>query len=171
MSQIILENQGQVIIPVQPYGLGVLAKLNAQTSGGSVSIIEHDLSPHTLAAPLHTHHHEDEVSYILQGEVTVMLGDVVSTAPAGSWVFKPRNQAHTFWNATDETARILEIVAPGGFENYFAELATLFQTAAPPALEAIAALAQKYGMEMDFSSVPVLLEKYQLGMGAPPPTN
>ena len=40
----------------------------------------------------------------------------------GDLIFKPRNQWHTFWNADDEPARILEIISPAGFEKHFAEL-------------------------------------------------
>ena len=45
-----------------------------------------------------------------------LLGDEVLTAEAGDLVFKPRDQWHTFWNAGDEPCRILEIIAPAGFE-------------------------------------------------------
>ncbi len=171
MSQIILDTEGQVVISNKTNGLGVITKLNAQTTGGSVAIVEHPLAPHALAAPLHLHHNEDEVSYILEGEVTVMLGDEVSVALAGTWVFKPRNQWHTFWNATDKPARILEIIAPGAFENYFVELAALLQSGGPPDPAARARLASKYNLEMDVASIPRLLEKYHLFLGAPPPAN
>jgi Cupin domain len=53
------------------------------------------------------------------------LGDNVVTASAGDLVFKSRNQWHTFWNAGDEPARILEIIAPAGFERFFGELVDL----------------------------------------------
>ena len=51
-----------------------------------------------------------------------LLGDDVVYAEAGDLVHKPRDQWHTFWNAGDEPCRILEIIAPGGFENFFDEL-------------------------------------------------
>lgn len=50
-----------------------------------------------------------------------LLGDVVH-AGVGDLVHKPRDQWHTFWNADDEPCRILEIISPGGFENFFDEL-------------------------------------------------
>ena len=40
----------------------------------------------------------------------------------GDLIFKPREQWHTFWNAGDAPARVLEIISPAGFENYFREL-------------------------------------------------
>jgi mannose-6-phosphate isomerase-like protein (cupin superfamily) len=60
-----------------------------------------------LAAPLHRHAREDEYSYVLRGRLGAILGDDVVFAKPGDLVFKPRNQWHTFWNASDEPASIL----------------------------------------------------------------
>ena len=65
------------------------------------------------AAPLHMHTREDEYSYVLEGRMGALLGDDVVYAEPGDFVFKPRDQWHTFWNAGDEPCRILEIIAPG----------------------------------------------------------
>jgi hypothetical protein len=79
-------------------------------------------------------------------------------------VHKPRNQWHTFWNAGDETCRILEIIAPAGFEKFFVELADLGGPAvAPP--ETLAELNERYGLEMQPDSIPGLLERFGLRMG------
>ena len=51
-----------------------------------------------------------------------LLGDDVLEAGPGDLVHKPRGEWHTFWNAGDEPCRILEIIAPAGFERFFAEL-------------------------------------------------
>jgi gentisate 1,2-dioxygenase len=93
-----------------------------------------------------------------------MLGDEVMVAGPGDLIFKPRNQWHTFWNAGDEPARLLEIIAPAGFERFFAELVELGGVAqAPP--EALMALSERYGLEMDPGSVPGLLERFGLRLG------
>jgi oxalate decarboxylase/phosphoglucose isomerase-like protein (cupin superfamily) len=47
-----------------------------------------------------------------EGRVGALWGDDVLIAQPGDLVFKPRNQWHTFWNAGDEPARILEIISP-----------------------------------------------------------
>ena len=54
-----------------------------------------------------------------------LLGDEVVEAGPGDLVYKPRNQWHTFWNAGDAAARILEIISPAGFGRFFAELVDL----------------------------------------------
>jgi hypothetical protein len=74
---------------------------------------------------MHRHVREDEYSYVFEGRVGAMLGDQVVEAGPGSLIFKPRQQWHTFWNAGESPARILEIISPAGFERYFAELVAL----------------------------------------------
>jgi hypothetical protein len=91
----------------------------------------------------------------------------VVIAEAGDFVFTPREQCHTFWNAGDEPARILEIISPAGFEQYFAELIDMGgPRAAGP--EAVAALCARYELEIDLGSIPGLVERFGLRMpGAP----
>src|SRR5262249_15121021 len=55
---------------------------------------------------------EDEYSYVLEGRVGALLGDDVVVGGPGDLIFKPRGQWHTFWNAGDEPARILEVISP-----------------------------------------------------------
>ena len=83
------------------------------------------MSARALAAPLHRHLREDEYSYVLEGRVGALLGEDVLEADPGDLVFKPRGEWHTFWNAGDDPCRILEIIAPAGFERFFAELVDL----------------------------------------------
>ena len=115
---------------------------------------------------MHRHAREDEYSCVLEGRVGALLGDHVVEAGPGSLIFKPRHQWHTFWNAGDTPARILEIISPAGFEQYFAELTALggSRVAAPHELKA---LSERYGLEVDPHSVPVLLERFQLRIGTP----
>src|SRR5207245_10511700 len=94
-------------------------------SSGVFSRVEHPMRAHALAAPLHRHTREDEYSYVLEGRVGALLGDDVVEGGPGDLIFKPRNQWHTFWNAGDRPARLLEIISPAGFEQFFAELVEL----------------------------------------------
>jgi mannose-6-phosphate isomerase-like protein (cupin superfamily) len=136
----------------------------AETHDGGFSLVEHPMPPRALAAPLHRHSREDEYSYVLEGRMGALLGDDVVYAEAGDLVHKPRDQWHTFWNAGDEPCRILEIIAPGGFERYFDELvdAGAAGTVTP---EWLAELSARYGLEHDFASIPVLCERFGLTFG------
>jgi mannose-6-phosphate isomerase-like protein (cupin superfamily) len=132
------------------------------------SLVEHPMSPHALAAPLHLHTREDEYSFVLEGRMGALLGDDVVEAGPGDLVFKPRNQWHTFWNAGDEPCRILEIIAPAGFEQFFRELSSMGGAikADPAELEALGA---RYGHYFRLDSVPELLDRFGLQVGEPLP--
>jgi quercetin dioxygenase-like cupin family protein len=129
---------------------GVHFLLSGRHTGGAFSLVEHPVPPRTLAAPLHRHSREDEFSIVLEGTLTVQLGDRVHEARSGDVLCKPRGQWHTFWNATDAPCRFLELITPPGFEQLFADLA-----ADPAAMtgERAAALDAAYGLEVDYASI------------------
>lgn len=138
-------------------GFGVDWKVDGGDTGERFSIVHHPIAPRALAAPLHRHRNEDELSYVLTGRLGALLGDEVVTAGPGAWVFKPRGQWHTFWNAGDEPCEIIEIISPAGFEDYFREVAAAWGD-----VEAFAAINARYELEMDFESVPGLCERFGL---------
>ena len=146
--------------------IGVRFMIDDADAAERFSLVEHPMSPRALAAPLHRHTREDEYSYVLEGRIGALLGDEVLVAGPGDLVFKPRNQWHTFWNAGDEPTRILEIISPAGFERFFEELVDMggVLNAQP---EQLVELCRRYGLEMQPDSVPGLLERFDLRLGAP----
>ena len=146
--------------------IGVRFMIDGPNAYERFSLVEHPMSPRALAAPLHLHTREDEYSFVLEGRMGALLGDDVVEAGPGDLVFKPRNQWHTFWNAGDEPCRILEIIAPAGFERFFRELDAL-GGATEAAPEALAALNERYGLEMQPETVPDLLDRFGLRIGEP----
>jgi quercetin dioxygenase-like cupin family protein len=138
---------------------GVRFMVWSEQSGGGFSLVEHPIPPRTLVAPLHRHANEDEYSYVLEGRMGAQLGDKVVHAEKGDFVFKPREQWHTFWNAGDELLRILEIISPGGFEHVFKEMADDPEAMAG---ETASALDARYGLQVDYESVERLCEKHEL---------
>jgi mannose-6-phosphate isomerase-like protein (cupin superfamily) len=138
-------------------GLGVRWKIDGPASDGRFSVVHHPLAPRALAAPLHYHHNEDEYSYVLKGKLGALLGDDVVTAEVGTWVFKPRGQWHTFWNAGDEPCEIIEVISPAGFENFFREVAAAWGD-----LQKFAEINARYRLDMDFDSVPGLCQRFGL---------
>jgi quercetin dioxygenase-like cupin family protein len=151
--------------------IGVRFMIGGEDSGGGFSLVEHPMPPRKLGAPLHRHTREDEYSFVLEGRVGAQLGDDVVYGEPGDLIFKPRGQWHTFWNAGDEPARILEIISPAGFERYFEELIELLGGASPPDPAALAALAARFELELDLESVPRLTDEHGLSFGpdaAPP---
>lgn len=105
-------------------GLGVDFKIWGEATGGTFSIVEHPMAPKRLVPP-HAHEAEDELSYVVEGTFGVRIGDLVADVGPGSYVYKPKGAFHTFWNPTDEPARLVEIVVPAGFERFFEALGDL----------------------------------------------
>ena len=144
--------------------IGVRFMTFGEETGERFSLVEHPMGPRALAAPLHRHTREDEYSYVLQGRMGALLGDDVVEAGPGDLVFKPRDQWHTFWNAGDEPCRILEIIAPAGFEDFFRELSDMGGAIqADP--DDLAALGDRYGLSFQLDTVPGLLERFGLQVG------
>jgi quercetin dioxygenase-like cupin family protein len=161
VARLLGPDQGEV---VHLLALGVRFMIDGEATGGAFSLVEHPLLPRALGAPLHTHHNEDEYSYVLEGRFGIQLGDEVLKAGPGDLLFKLRGIAHAFWNAGEEPARLLELISPAGFEQYFRELAPLL--AAPERDEAaIGEVVARYQLEIDFSTVPVLAERHHLRLG------
>ena len=154
-------DEGEV---VQLFALGVRFMVGGDTTGGAFSLVEHPLPPRALGSPVHTHRNEDEYSYVLEGRIGVQIGDEVLEAGPGELVFKPRGVPHAFWNAGDEPARLLELISPAAFEDYFREMAPLL-AAAEPDEAAIGEVAERYGLDIDFGTIPALAERHGLRLG------
>jgi mannose-6-phosphate isomerase-like protein (cupin superfamily) len=146
--------------------IGVRFVVDGSEAGERFSLVEHPMSARALAAPLHRHTREDEYSYVLQGRMGALLGDDVVEAGPGDLVHKPRNQWHTFWNAGDEPCRILEIISPAGFEQFFRELSDLGGAMNADPAE-FARLSERYAVEMLPESVPELVQRFGLRVGEP----
>jgi quercetin dioxygenase-like cupin family protein len=142
--------------------IGVLLMISGEQTGGAFSVVEHPIDPSSLAAPYHTHSKEDEYSIVLEGEVGFALDEQVVIGHPGDTIFKPRKVRHTFWNAGEVPARILEVITPAGFEDYFLEVGEVFSQPGPPDPSALASIASKYGLAMERDSIPELIAKYGL---------
>src|SRR3954451_3933723 len=147
-------------------GLGARYVISAEQTGGALAVLEHDLAPRALGAPMHTHEREDEISHIPAGRLGVHIGDRVLEAGPGDTVVKPRGIAHAFWNPGDEPVRFLEVITPAGFEGYFAELEPILGVPGPPDVAALGAVVARYALAMDMDSVPRLIAEH--GLAAPP---
>jgi mannose-6-phosphate isomerase-like protein (cupin superfamily) len=133
--------------------------VNSREWGGGFSMVEHRLPAKVLAAPLHKHTREDEFSFILEGTVGAKFGDHEVIAGPGNLIFKPRGEWHTFWNAGETPARLLEIISPGGLEELFRCLDRLTEDLSPAELEEIIA---PYGCSADMEATMALVETHGL---------
>ena len=120
--------------------------VTAATSGGTVSTLQVTIPPKTLIKP-HLHSREDEFSLVLDGPIGVRQADeTVETIPTGSWLIKPRGIPHAMWNTGSTPARVLEVVAPGGLERYFEQIAPVLREHGPEWTKRYNALAEEFGL-------------------------
>jgi quercetin dioxygenase-like cupin family protein len=135
------------------FGGLVTVKATSETTGGGVGVIE-VLAAKGAGSPLHVHHREDEWFYVIEGELTFWVGGRTIQAPAGSFVFGPRDIPHTFM-VKSELSRFLLVVEPGGFVGFMRELSEPALTLTPPPppteapdMEFIMSAAARYGIEI-----------------------
>ena len=133
--------------------------IDAGDTGGRMAVVEHILGPAQLAAPMHLHTAEDEFSYVLEGRVGAILSGRVVYAEPGDLVFKPRGEWHTFWNAGDGTARILELISPAGLDQLFRRLDVLTEELDP---DEFARMAAEFGCSLDLEATGPLVERHGL---------
>ena len=158
MSQrIIRAGEGEVLGSID--GCRDRFLIDSKDWGGRFAVVEHLLAPHSIAAPMHRHTKEDEFSLILEGEVGYHAAGEELTATVGDLVFKPRGEWHTFWNAADLPARVLEIISPGGLEEAF----RLIDTASPDM--DLGPVIEPYGCEGDMEATLPVMEKHSLTFG------
>ncbi|MGN6416907.1 MAG: cupin domain-containing protein [Pseudobacter sp.] len=131
--------------------------INPQDTGGAMAMIDITL-PRGVEPPPHIHKNEDEIFYLLEGNIRFQIGEKVIEAKAGDAVFAPRMTAHHFVIENDQ-ARFLNIMTPGKLMDYFMEFSIPAQNdlvvtppQGPPPAEAIAhmvsRLEEAYGISL-----------------------
>ena len=134
---------------------GALAEIKASATGtgGRMTLIEVTEAAGD-EAPLHVHHHEDEGFWILEGDVTFVVGDATIEAHAGDYAYGPRGIPHRYTVGADG-CRMLFILTPGGFEGLVREMGEPAgsRTLPPPSdempdMQRVAAIGARYGCEL-----------------------
>ena len=136
-------------------------KLFGADTGGALAVVEHGFPPGALVPP-HLHTREDEYSIVTEGLIGFRSGDREAVLGPGGYITKPRGEAHAMWNAGSEPARMIEVISPAGFENFFRELAELLESVEPD-LSEIPALGLRYGLQFGEPEwLPDVLSRYRL---------
>lgn len=115
-------------------------------TGGSMSITD-SVSPPDSGPPRHIHHMEDETFVILSGDCEFLLGEESFVRGPGETVFIPRGTEHTFRVVSTSPCRHLIILTPGGFEDFFAEMA-IGQFQIPKDMPAIDESAKRHNLTL-----------------------
>lgn len=98
--------------------------------------------------PLHVHSREDELFYILEGEVVLQIGTDRVTASAGATAFLPRGIPHTYQNFSGAPARLLVLVTPAGLDRFFERLSAGTAPGQRPDPDFFQSLVSEYGMQV-----------------------
>jgi mannose-6-phosphate isomerase-like protein (cupin superfamily) len=137
----------------QRWFFGMLAevKASAADTGGRYTLVE-VTAPPGLQSPLHVHHREDEGFYVLDGTVTILVGDETVELGPGQHAFGPRGIPHRFSIGADG-ARMIWVLTPGGFEDLIEEASVPAEAATvpPPSVvppENIAEIILRHGNEL-----------------------
>jgi mannose-6-phosphate isomerase-like protein (cupin superfamily) len=116
-------------------------------TGGLLLLGEATMPPMSAGPSLHVHTREDEAGYVVEGVLTVVLGDERFEVPAGGVAWLPRGVPHTFANLTSEPVRVVGVTVPAGLEGMFAEQGAYFASLrGEPDPAAIAEIGARYGV-------------------------
>jgi mannose-6-phosphate isomerase-like protein (cupin superfamily) len=117
------------------YAVGLassLFKATWEVTAGFFSLAELTVQPGATPPPSHFHRKLLDSFYILEGTLTVRVGDEEQEASPGTCACFPPGIVHTFANRTDEPVRALNLNVPGGWENYIRDLAAVTPAEGPP---------------------------------------
>src|SRR6266699_6363911 len=114
-----MEAQGTVVQPGEglvsssstTQGRSIVLKLLGGATGDSIMLFEETI-PAGTKSTLHLHRDSDEVAYVLEGEVTFMIGDEVTVGGPGAYAFMPRGVPHAWKSTGAETGRVLFLYTP-----------------------------------------------------------
>ena len=99
-------------------------RVHGRDTGGIVSVVEsHDVPGG--GPPPHIHHREDETFQILEGDYEFLIDDKPILAKPGTTLFAPRGIPHTYRYLGKTPGKLMCIITPSGFEQFFEEIAAL----------------------------------------------
>ncbi len=133
------------------FGMRAEVKASAADTGGHYTLLE-ITAPAGLQAPLHVHDREDEGFYVLEGTVTIQVGEETVELGPGQHAYGPRDVSHRF-TIGPEGARMMWVLTSGGFEDFIEEVSVPAEapTVPPPSIvppENAAEIVLRHGMEL-----------------------
>ena len=145
--------QNPTALGQQRWFFGMLAevKASAADTAGQYTLVE-ITAPPGLESPLHVHYTEDEGFHVLEGDVTLLVGDETVELASGQHAFGPRDVPHRFTVGPDG-ARMIWVLTPGGFESLIEEVSVPAEapTVPPPSVvppENVAEIVRRHGNEL-----------------------
>ncbi|HEY3838762.1 MAG TPA: ester cyclase [Bryobacteraceae bacterium] len=130
-------------------GIPTLMRATGETTNGSFALLEQWEVPPGFGSPYHTHHHEDESFYVLEGQIAFVVDGKWSKAGPGTFVYGPRDIAHGFKVIGNSPARMVLMCNPAGFEGFvLAQQTPIAEPPSPPDMGKLMMLAAQYGIDI-----------------------
>lgn len=101
-------------------------KADGAETGDRYAVSEWWIEPRSDGPDPHSQD-SDELFYVIQGTVSVLLGEEWIEARKGSFLRIPAGVTHSFANRTDAPAGLLDFKVPGGFETEMPGIAEWFR--------------------------------------------
>jgi mannose-6-phosphate isomerase-like protein (cupin superfamily) len=131
-------------------------RIASRHTDGLIGLWEVQLPPLTAGPHLHVHTQEDEMFFVLDGVLTVQIGDELHDLAAGGIAWGARGIPHAFANRTKDPARVMIMSIPGGAEGVFADMEAYRQTVTgAPDEQALAAIMARYGATRVGPAIPI----------------
>ena len=141
---IVPAGQGEVTL-AGPILLRILE--DGSTTAHRLGIAELTIAPHTAGPPQHRHARHDEGFYVVSGTAQFTVGEQTYEAAQGTLVMIPPGAPHTFANASDEPAVLLNTFTPDLYVQYFRDLRDLIASGQPPTGQAIEQVMARYATQ------------------------
>jgi quercetin dioxygenase-like cupin family protein len=136
------------VAPGEPINIGQLSiqYLIDGTATGGMGVFELTVPPSSQVPPPHSHAHNEECVYVLEGMLRYSVDGVVRDLTPGEWMFTPRGSVHHFSNPHNGTARALIVMTPDIGAQYFRDVGTIVNAGGPPDREKLIGVMSRYGL-------------------------
>jgi quercetin dioxygenase-like cupin family protein len=131
-----------------PAAEDVVVRATGEETDGRYDMVEVTVPPGPAVTPLHVHHDNDEAMYVVEGEVTVRLGEDRHVLETGAYAMAPRGLPHTYRNSGEGPARVLFVYTPGNHWQYLRETGERGPVEDESDIEALLPILEEYGIEM-----------------------
>jgi quercetin dioxygenase-like cupin family protein len=136
------------VAPGEPINVGQLSiqYLIDGTATGGMGVFELTVPPTSQVPPPHSHTHNEECVYVLEGMLRYSVDGVVRDLTPGEWMFTPRGSVHHFSNPHNGTARALIVLTPDIGAQYFRDVGAIVNAGGPPDREKLIGVMSRYGL-------------------------
>ena len=152
-------------------GINMRTCIRSSQTNMQYSCVEFIVGPKQMGPPPHIHKDLDEIMFVLEGTVSIMVEETIYEVKAGGWHLRPHGIVHTFWNATNKPVRYIDMYFNQNFEDFVEELndkllpdmeKNNLTPADPGIAKRWADLDKRFGITTFFEKRQPIIDKYSL---------